>query len=98
MFTRDSTELTDPRWWLSLAARWFHHTAGTHIPWSLRLAGDSFLPGDSPERNHGSRDSGRSAMSEVPKLLDVAAACSLERVSCRAAVPRRPGRRSRTRP
>ena len=31
MFTRDSTELTDPQVVPSLADKWSHHTGGTHI-------------------------------------------------------------------
>ena len=31
MFTRDSTELTDPEMVPPLADRWSHHTGGTHI-------------------------------------------------------------------
>ena len=31
IFTRDSTELTDPKVVPSLADRWSHHTGGTHF-------------------------------------------------------------------
>ena len=108
MFTRDSTELTDPQVVPSLADKWSHHTGGTHIkvvPCHWRATAE--LPGlvgtgSSPRAWASARqpDSVASSIAQ-PRAWADSSACARAQLLASGAgtvLHRKPGPRGRSRP